>query len=131
MTASMPLNIGINTTSATECPATPDSSLPAATVPDSTASDSVPLDRPTTSIANEKNVATWKERKLAAASPSAASSAIQQKMIPSPRAKFSAKPPSGYNTSMPSSSGNRNVTSLGFKNRIVITPLVSNRFAGI
>ena len=54
----------------------------------------------------EKNAATGNDRKLAAIRPIAASSAIQQKMMPSPRAKFIAKPPSGYSTSMPSSSGN-------------------------
>ena len=124
ITVSMPLNIGISTTSAAECPITPVSSLPPATVPDSTASASVPLDKTTTSIASEKKAATGNDRKLAAARPSAASSAIQQKMIPSPRAKFSPKPPSGYSTSMPSSSGNSSAVSFGFTNRMVSTPLV-------
>ena len=35
-----------------------------------------------------------------------------RKMMPSPRAKFSPKPPSGYSTSMPSSSGNSSVVLL-------------------
>ena len=100
-------------------------------MPDSTASASVPLESPIVSTASEKNAATGNDRKLAAIKPSAASSAIQQKMIPSPRAKFSAKPPSGYNTSMPSSSGNNSDVSFGFTKIMVSTPLSSNRFGGI
>ena len=85
-------------------------------VPVSTASAIVPLDMTTRSMATEKNAATGKESKLADARPSAATSAIQQKMIPSPRTKFIAKPPSGYNTSMPSSSGNSKAVSFAFTN---------------
>ena len=62
--------------------------------PSDTAFAIVPLENASVSTPREKNAATGKERKLAAASPSAASSAIQQKMMPSPRAKFSPKPPS-------------------------------------
>src|SRR5271170_6684725 len=131
MTTSIPLKIGISTASATECPATPDSSSPAPIVPLETASAKVPLESPITRTASEKNAATGNDRKLAAAKPSAASNAIQQKMIPSPRAKFSAKQPSGYNTSMPSSSGNSSDVSFGFTNMIVSTPFLSNRFGGI
>ena len=79
----------------------------------------------------EKNAATGNDRKLAAVRPNAASNAIQQKMIPSPRAKFSAKPPSGYKTSMPSSSGNNSDVLFGFRKMTVSTPLASNRFGGI
>src|ERR1700710_912896 len=100
-------------------------------VPDSTASASVPPDKTTMSIASEKKVATGNERKLAAVNPSAATNAIQQKMIINPRAKFSAKPPSGYKTSMPSSSGNKSAVSFAFTNMMVSTPLVSNRLGGI
>src|SRR6185437_3420622 len=46
----------------------------------------VPEDNAITKIASDKNAATGNERKLADASPMAASNAIQQKMIPSPRA---------------------------------------------
>src|SRR5262245_14962979 len=108
-----PLNAGISTTSMTEWPVSPVSSLPAATDPDSTASASVPLLMTTTIMASAKNDATGNDRKLAAISPSATISAIQQKMIPSPRAKFSVKPPSGYKTSMPSSSGKINAVLFG------------------
>ena len=61
-----------------ECPIAPVSSAPPATVPDSIASDSVP---PSTGRSPappaSKNAATGNDRKPAAASPSAASSAIQ------------------------------------------------------
>ena len=46
----------------------------------------------TRETASEQNAATGNERKLAAASPSAASKALQQKMMPRPRAKYLAKP---------------------------------------
>ena len=83
----------------------PFSSLPTPTEPLATVSASVPLDKTTARTAMEKNAATGNDRKLAAISPIAASSAIQQKMMPSPRAKFSANPPFGYSTSMPSATG--------------------------
>ncbi len=79
----------------------------------------------------EKNAATGNDRKLAAIRPTAASSAIQQKMIPKPRAKFSAKPPSGNSTSMPSSTGNNSGVLLAFTNTMVSMPLSSRRLAGI
>ena len=131
ITASTPLNAGISTMSAAECPAWPVSSLPAATEPESTDSASVSPDNPTTSMASAKKVATGNDRKLAAIKPNAASSAIQQKMMPSPRAKFSAKPPSGYKTSMPSSSGKSRAVLFGFANVIVNTPAASNKSGGI
>ena len=79
----------------------------------------------------EKNAATGNDRKLAAIRPTAASSAIQQKMMPSPRAKFSAKPPSGYSTSTPSSIGNSSDVLLAFRNTMSSMPLSSIRFVRI
>ena len=61
----------------------------------------------------------------------AAISASQQKIIPSPRAKFSAKPPSGYSTSTPSSSGKSSVVGFGFITVTVRMPLSSHKSAGI
>src|ERR1017187_6271432 len=98
MTVKKALNSGINTMSAAECPIAPVSPLPPTTVPASTASASVPLESTITTTAREKNAATGNVRKLAAINPNAANSAIQQKMIPRPRAKFRVKLPLGYST---------------------------------
>ena len=54
----------------------------------------LPLDRTISSSVNEKNAATGNDRKLADASPSAESSASQNKIIISPRTKFRPNPPS-------------------------------------
>src|SRR5262245_39736235 len=99
--------------------------------PSSTAFESVPVENTIASTASDANAATGKDKKLAAASPRAASSAIQQKIIPSPRAKFGPKPPWRYSTSIPSSMGNSNDVLLAFQNVIVSTPFASNLFAGI
>ena len=55
-------------------------------VPSETALEIVPLDMTRVMTLKATKAATGKERKLAAANPSAASRAIQQKMIPKPRA---------------------------------------------
>ena len=94
MTVKNALNSGISTMSADECPMMPVSPLPPTTVPPPPPRPACRWKAPP-AHPREKNAATGKDRKLAAARPSAASSAIQQKMMPSPRAKFRAKPPFG------------------------------------
>ena len=106
---------GTTTVSTGECVA-PDSPLNPINVPSDTTLASVPLESAIVRRLREKNAATGKERKLAEASPSAANNAIQQKMIPRPRTKFTPNPLSRYSTSMPSCSGNNNATSFGLRN---------------
>ena len=48
----------------------------------------------TSPMRDPSQAATGNERKLAEASPSVASNAIQHRMMPSPRMKFTPKPPS-------------------------------------
>ena len=80
----------------------------------------------------KRNAATGKDRKLAAARPSAASSAIQQKMMPSPRAKFSAKPPSAIQHLHAVLEREQAAPCCWrWRNAMVSTPLSSNRFGGI
>src|SRR5216684_6552789 len=100
-------------------------------VPSDTALAIVPLDKTIASSPNEKKAATGNDRKLAAANPNADNNAIQQKMIPKPRKKFSPNPPSGYSTSMPSSKGNNSATLFGLMKLMVRSPVASNRFGSI
>ena len=85
---------GTEAASGAELPTTPVSSSWPITVPCSTTFASVPVESVIAKAASDANAATGNDKKLAAARPKVASSAIQQKMIPSPRAKFRPNPPS-------------------------------------
>jgi hypothetical protein len=125
------LKNGTTTASNGVDPVFPLSAFQFITVPSETTFANVPLDSAIVSNASEKNAATGNDRKLAAANPMAASNAIQKRIINRPRLKFSPNPPSGYNTSTPSSNENNSVVRFIFWNPIVNTPFASNLFGGI